>query len=106
MDTSDILIEKENKILLHRAIDRLPNQQKKIYKLVRDKGLKGEQVALQLTIQPETVKFHMGQDIKNIRDFCVLNIGQVFRFSFFIFRIITLTSKLCCKIFLLGIEKF
>ena len=75
LDTSDILIEKEYKLLLQCAIDRLPNQQKKVYRLIRDKGLKREEVALQLNIQPETVKFHMAQAIKNIRGFCILRIG-------------------------------
>jgi RNA polymerase sigma-70 factor (family 1) len=73
-DIADLLLEKEYSSLLQRAVDRLPNQQQTVYKLIRDQGLKRQEVACQLNLKPETVKFHMAQAIKNIRSFCLLHL--------------------------------
>jgi RNA polymerase sigma-70 factor (family 1) len=75
-DIADLLIEKEYNLLLQRAVDRLPNQQQTVYKLIRDQGLKRHEVACQLNLKPETVKFHMAQAIKNIRSFCMLHLNS------------------------------
>ena len=68
-NTADYLMEKEHCQVLHMAIDRLPNQQRQVYQLVRDQGLKRNEVAIQLNLRPETVKFHLAQAMKNIRTF-------------------------------------
>jgi len=70
-DTAGLVMEKEYKLLLQTAIDRLPCQQKQVYQLMKDQGLKREEVAKLLHIQPETVKFHLAQAMKNIRAFCM-----------------------------------
>ena len=71
-DVADLLLEKEYDLLLQKAVDRLPNQQQKVYKLMKDHGLKRHEVACELNLQPETVKFHLAQAMKNIRSFCML----------------------------------
>lgn len=84
-DTTDVIIEKEYILLLQKAIDRLPNQQKQVYYLIKDQGLKRDEVAHQLNIQPETVKFHLAQAMKNIRAYCMLYLGVFTGFTIFLF---------------------
>ena len=86
-DTADILVEKEYNQLLQNAIDRLPNQQKQVYYLMKDQGLKRDEVARQLHIQPETVKFHLAQAMKNIRTFCVPRLSIFTGLAIFLFRL-------------------
>lgn len=74
-DASDLLMGKEYSLLLQNAIDRLPNQQKQVYSLIKDRGFKREEVARELQIQPETVKFHLAQAMKNIRAFCMMHLS-------------------------------
>jgi RNA polymerase sigma-70 factor (ECF subfamily) len=74
-------MEKEYNSLLQNAIDRLPSQQRQVYYLIKDQGLKRIEVAHQLQIQPETVKFHLTQAMKNIRAFCMLHIGMFTGFT-------------------------
>ena len=85
-DTADFLINKEYNLLLQNAIDRLPTQQKQVYRLVKDRGFKRDEVAEQLHIQPETVKFHLAQAMKNIRAFCMLHLGSFIGFAIFLSR--------------------
>ncbi|MEO8415935.1 MAG: sigma-70 family RNA polymerase sigma factor [Ginsengibacter sp.] len=74
LDTSDFVEEKEYNLLLQKAVERLPNQQKQVYKLMKNEGFKRNEVASQLDLQPETVKFHLAQAMKNIRAFCSLHL--------------------------------
>lgn len=85
-NTSDLLLEKEYTRVLQNAIDRLPNQQKQVYHLVKDHGLKRDEVAYKLQIQPETVKYHLAQAMKNIRGFCMLYISMVIAFTILFIR--------------------
>ncbi len=85
-DATDFLIDKEYNLLLQHAIDRLPNKQKEVYCLVKDRGFKRDEVAQQLHIQPETVKFHLAQAMKNIRTFCMLHLGSFIVFTIFLSR--------------------
>jgi RNA polymerase sigma-70 factor (ECF subfamily) len=73
-DTEDYLMEKEYRSLLQKAIDRLPDQQRQVYHLIKEQDMKREAVANILQIQPETVKFHLAQAMKNIRGFCMLHL--------------------------------
>ena len=74
-DTSDPVAEKEYNLLLQKAVERLPNQQKQVYNLMKNEGFKRNEVASQLDLQPETVKFHLAQAMKNIRAFCLLHLS-------------------------------
>jgi|SRR6185437_1016942 RNA polymerase sigma-70 factor (family 1) len=85
-DTADRLMEKEYNLILQNAIERLPNQQKEVYTLVRQHGLTRDEAAHQLHIQPETVKYHLAQAMKNIRAFCMLHLGIFIGFAIFLFR--------------------
>lgn len=74
--TDEYLLSKEMTSLLQKAIDRLPHQQKQVYKLIKDGDLKRGEVAELLQIQPETVKFHLAQAMKNIRAYCMLHLSS------------------------------
>ena len=80
-DTADLVMEKEYNLLLQRAVDRLPCQQKQVYKLIKDQGLKREEAADLLQLQPETVKFHLTQAMKKIRAFCMLHLELFIGFT-------------------------
>ncbi|CAL1516832.1 RNA polymerase sigma-70 factor [Chitinophaga sp. MM2321] len=84
-DTEDYIMEKEYSSLLQRAIDRLPKQQKQVYQLMKEQGLKREEAADFLHLQPETVKFHLAQAMKNIRSFCTLYLDMMTGIIFFLF---------------------
>ena len=74
--TDEYLIGKEMRSLLQKAIDRLPHQQKQVYQLMKEGDLKRGEVAELLQIQPETVKFHLAQAMKNIRAYCMLHLNS------------------------------
>ncbi len=59
---------KETKQLLDDAIDKLPAQQKLIYNLCTVQGRKQEDVANELKLSPHTVKTHLRDAMKSIRD--------------------------------------
>jgi len=75
-NTDEYLINKEMTSLLQKAIDRLPHQQKQVYKLMKEGDLKRGEVAELLQIKPETVKFHLAQAMKNIRTYCMLHLNS------------------------------
>ncbi|HXS55459.1 MAG TPA: sigma-70 family RNA polymerase sigma factor [Hanamia sp.] len=77
-DAEDYLMEKEYNSLLQKAIDGLTARQRQVYQLSKEKHLGREAIATQLHLQPETVKFHMAQAIKNIRSFCLLHLKSFF----------------------------
>lgn len=76
-NSEDYVMEKEYTTLLRKAIDRLPHQQRQVYNLIKEQGLKREEAAVYLRLHPETVKSHLAQAMKNIRNFCMLHL-QVF----------------------------
>jgi RNA polymerase sigma-70 factor (family 1) len=72
--TDDALIEKANKKVLQEAIQRLPPQQKQVYLFMREEGMKRQEVADLMGIQPNTVKEHMAKALRSIRAYCVANL--------------------------------
>ncbi|WP_341838755.1 RNA polymerase sigma-70 factor [Chitinophaga caseinilytica] len=70
-----ILQEKEYRKVLQQAIDRLPPQQKKVYRLIKEHGLKREEAAVELNLSPETVKRHLSDAMQFIRVYCVSHLG-------------------------------
>jgi RNA polymerase sigma-70 factor (family 1) len=54
---------------LHQAINNLPPQQRKVYQLGQEQGLTYEQIAGSLGISTSTVRNHMVQALKAIREF-------------------------------------
>ncbi len=72
-DTENGILEKEYDLLLQKAINRLPAQQQKVYKLMKEQGLKRDEVANLLKIDPETIKSHLAQSMRSIRAYCILH---------------------------------
>jgi RNA polymerase sigma-70 factor (family 1) len=55
--------------LLEQAIQRLPSQQRKIYRLARMDGLSYDEIGQHLSLSPFTVKTHMQRALSSIREF-------------------------------------
>lgn len=83
--TEDYLIDKEYTSLLHEAVTRLPKQQKEVYYLIKERGLKREEAASVLDLKPETIKFHLAEAMKNIRSFCTPHLDMIIFITFFLF---------------------
>lgn len=84
------LVEKEYHSILQRGIEQLPGQQKQVYKLVRERGLKRGEVANLLNIHPETVKFHLSKAMKNLWSYCRLHLHLFIGFALAILKSITI----------------
>lgn len=65
--TENSIQYRETKKLLDDAIEKLPPQQKLVYKLCHVDGIKQKEVATQLNISPLTVKVHLREAVKSIR---------------------------------------
>ncbi len=65
----DILISKEYSKIYQEAINQLPPQQKKVFLLSRNEGLKQEEIASNLGISLNTVKNHMKAALFSIRTY-------------------------------------
>lgn len=63
----DSIIE-EYRVLIDKAIEKLPPQQKKVYKMSREERLKQEEIAKILNISPETVKKHIKLALRSIKN--------------------------------------
>lgn len=81
-DIEDRIIVKEYSEILQQAIQRLPNQQKQVYTLMKEHGMKRDEVAVLLHLSPETVKYHLAQAVRNIRAFCLLHLDIHIRATF------------------------
>jgi RNA polymerase sigma-70 factor (family 1) len=64
-----LLLSDDYQLVLDRALDQLPPQQRLVYSLCHQQGLKYEEVAGQLNISRLTVKTHMQQALRTIRNF-------------------------------------
>ena len=72
----DSFLTKEYTEILHHAVKQLPSKQKQTYILIKEEGLKREQVAAHLKVSPETVKSNLDEAMKNIRAYCLARIGM------------------------------
>lgn len=70
-DTEDRVLNNEYTRILQAAIDRLPEQQKQVYNLIKKEGLKREEAAAALHLSPETVKTHLAQAMRSVRTYCL-----------------------------------
>lgn len=68
-DTEETIIGNEAVQLLNQGIQLLPPQQKLVYTLCREEGLKYAQVAEKLSLSPLTVKTHMQQALRFLRNY-------------------------------------
>jgi RNA polymerase sigma-19 factor, ECF subfamily len=67
-DVEERLINKESFAHLDKVIDHLPEKQKVVYRLSREKGLKRDEIACHLNISPNTVKVHLLRALQFIRE--------------------------------------
>ena len=72
-DADTLLQWKQYETLLHSAIDRLPPQRQKVFRLCREELKSYEEVARELGISRNTVKEHMMLAMKSIRFFVYSN---------------------------------
>jgi RNA polymerase sigma-70 factor (ECF subfamily) len=70
-DTEDRVLNNEYTRILQAAIDRLPEQQRQVYNLIKTEGLKREEAAAALQLSPETVKSHLAQAMRSVRTYCL-----------------------------------
>ena len=66
-ETEDAVNYNESQRLLNQAINNLPPQQKLVYSMCQQEGLKYEEVAQRLKISRLTVKTHMQQALRSIK---------------------------------------
>ncbi len=66
----DPILHKECVKMLHKAVNHLPEKQRQTYVMVKQWGMKREEVASTLRISPETVKWNLDQAVRKIRAFC------------------------------------
>jgi RNA polymerase sigma-70 factor (family 1) len=71
----DILITRENRELVQAAINQLPEQQRRIYKLSREAGLTYEEIAAELNISRNTVKEHLRRAVTAIRAYLEMRLA-------------------------------
>jgi RNA polymerase sigma-70 factor (family 1) len=65
--TEETIITNEYQHILSKAINQLPPQQKIVYGMSRDEGLKYEEIAEQLKLSKNTVKSHLKKALYTIR---------------------------------------
>ncbi|WEK19934.1 MAG: RNA polymerase sigma-70 factor [Candidatus Pedobacter colombiensis] len=68
-DTEEYIIFKDSEKILNEAIEKLPAQQKLVYCLCHQEGLKYEEVAQKLNISKLTVKTHMQHALRFLRNY-------------------------------------
>jgi RNA polymerase sigma-70 factor (family 1) len=66
-ETEEAVNFHESQAILNNAIDRLPPQQRLVYSLCHEEGLKYEEVAQRLNISRLTVKTHMQQALRTLK---------------------------------------
>lgn len=82
----DHILTKENEARLQNALNHLSPQQKLIFTLSRQEGMKHEEIATQLNISRNTVKTHLVHALKTLKDILYLSESAmllVYSLSFF-----------------------
>ncbi|CAN5726808.1 RNA polymerase sigma-70 factor [soil metagenome] len=68
-ETEDTLLLRDSAALIQAAVNKLPPQQKAVYELSRQQGLKYDEIALQLNISQNTVRNHLVKALATIREY-------------------------------------
>lgn len=84
-NADDAVMQKENDKLLQQALSQLSSQQQIIYHLSRNKGMKYEEIARQLHIAPNTVKVHIVNALRTIREYIRFHTVHLFFLCWWIF---------------------
>jgi RNA polymerase sigma-70 factor (family 1) len=85
-DVEQHLSYKEKANQVAEALDQLSPQQRLIFSLNRDKGLKNEEIAHQLNLSPNTVKTHLVAALRKIRSFLGSHAAHLFSFLLFFLK--------------------
>lgn len=67
--TMDTVAGNELKKILNQAIAQLTPQQRKVYVLGKEEGLRYDQIATELKLSRDTVKYHMTEALRSIRHY-------------------------------------
>lgn len=67
-ETEEAIILNDTRNIINQALDLLPPQQKEVYRLCHQEGLKYEEVATKLNISINTVQTHMSRALKFLRN--------------------------------------
>lgn len=62
------LLTKETQLRINQAVEQLTPQQQLVYRMSRDQGLSHEEIAEKLNISRNTVRNHIVQSLKQIRE--------------------------------------
>ena len=71
------MIQNELNSKILEAIDHLPPQQKKIYTLFKEQGIKQDEIAKQLNLSTSTIQSHMKLAMGNIHKYLSLNYPEL-----------------------------
>jgi RNA polymerase sigma-70 factor (family 1) len=74
--TEETLLYRQSLELVEQAVERLPEQQRKVYSLSRKEGYTNDEIAHQLNISRHTVRNHLAEALRSIRRYLNDN-GQV-----------------------------
>jgi RNA polymerase sigma-70 factor (ECF subfamily) len=88
-NNADPVIYHELEILVSKAVGELSSQQKKVYQLSRIEGLKHEEIAERLGISSSTVKGHMVEALRHIKNVLHVN-GELILLLLFAFTFLFL----------------
>lgn len=83
--TEEMLLARESRSLIAKAVAKLPPQQQLIFKLSKLEGMSREDVARQLNISPNTVRNHLADAVKTIRVF-LQSSGLIFFVMFWVLK--------------------
>jgi RNA polymerase sigma-70 factor (family 1) len=67
--TEESISYRESSDLVASAVQRLPEQQRLVYRLSKEEGLSRDEIATRLKVSPHTVKNHLGVAIHAIRQY-------------------------------------
>lgn len=66
--TEEMVDLKETEELINKAVQQLPEQQKKVYIFSRREGLNAEEIAVRMNISSKTVKNHLTEALHTIKE--------------------------------------
>lgn len=68
----EVIVAKETELLIRMKLEQLPEQKRRIYEMHREEGKTYEEIAEELGISVNTVKYHMKSILKELRDVITL----------------------------------
>lgn len=95
MAPDELLIDRETKELLLQAINQLPPQRRRIYKLSREQGMSHERIAGALNLSKSTVNNSIVAATRSISGYLQKYAGERAAFSFLYFLLFCIWSADC-----------